>query len=175
MNQGNSPQFQQDDGVWQDGGLLAHYPAQDQWVAIFLAFQSQAWHTDDLTGHALSTPEPGEPTEPGEQPDLTVRIVAALVNPSGPAPEAETVTLLNASPTDVDLTGWSLLDREKRRMALDAGVLPAGDTVRLPVAPPVQLGNRGGLITLLDPGGLKVDGVAYTKAQADAEGSSLVF
>jgi uncharacterized protein YukJ len=175
MNQGNSPQFQQDDGVWQDGGLLAHYPAQDQWVAIFLAFQSQAWHTDDLTGHALSTPEPGEPTEPGEQPDLTVRIVAALVNPSGPAPEPETVTLLNASPTDVDLTGWSLLDREKRRMALDAGVLPAGDTVRLPVAPPVQLGNRGGLITLLDPGGLKVDGVAYTKAQADAEGSSLVF
>jgi uncharacterized protein YukJ len=175
MNQGNSPQFQQDDGVWQDGGLLAHYPAQDQWVAIFLAFQSQAWHTDDLTGHALSTPEPGEPTEPGEQPDLTVRIVAALVNPSGPAPEAETVTLLNTSPADVDLTGWSLLDREKRRMTLDAGVLPAGDTVRLPVAPPAQLGNRGGLITLLDPGGLKVDGVAYTKAQADAEGWSLAF
>jgi hypothetical protein len=60
-------------------------------------------------------------------------------------------------------------------MTLDAGVLPAGDTVRLPVSPPVQLGNRGGLITLLDPGGLKIDGVAYTKAQADAEGWSLVF
>lgn len=30
-------------------------------------------------------------------------------------------------------------------------------------------------VTLLDPDGLKVDGVAYTKGQADAEGWSLVF
>ena len=37
MNQGNSQQFRRDDGVWQDGGLLLHYPAQEQWVAIFLA------------------------------------------------------------------------------------------------------------------------------------------
>jgi hypothetical protein len=47
--------------------------------------------------------------------------------------------------------------------------------VRIFLAPPVQLGNRDGLITLLDPGGLKVDGVAYTKGQASAEGWSLVF
>jgi hypothetical protein len=37
------------------------------------------------------------------------------------------------------------------------------------------LGNRGGLISLLDPDGLKVDGVAYTKTQAEREGWSLVF
>lgn len=54
MNQGNTGQFRRDDGVWQDGGLLLHYPGTDQWVAIFLAFQSQSWHTDDHTGH--STP-----------------------------------------------------------------------------------------------------------------------
>jgi hypothetical protein len=47
--------------------------------------------------------------------------------------------------------------------------------VRIFLAPPVQLGNRGGLITLLDPGGLNVDGVAYIKGQASAEGWSLVF
>jgi uncharacterized protein YukJ len=168
MNQGNSQQFRGDDGVWQDGGLLLHYPAQDQWVGIFLAFQSQAWHTDDQTGHALEGPEPG-------QADRTVRIVGALVNPPGPAPEAETVTLLNASPEPVELAGWWIADQAKRRMILDAGVLPAGDSLRVPVAPPVQLGNRGGLITLLDPDGLKVDGVAYTKAQADAEGWTLTF
>ena len=28
MNQGNGQQFRRDDGVWQDGGLLLHYPAQ---------------------------------------------------------------------------------------------------------------------------------------------------
>jgi uncharacterized protein YukJ len=171
MNQGNSQQFRGDDGVWQDGGLLAHYPAQDQWVAIFLAFQSQAWHTDDQTGHAITGAGPGEP----EAPDHTVRIVAALVNPVGPAPEVETVTLVNASAQDLDLAGWSILDREKRRLVLEGGPLPSGEAVRVQLEPPVALGNRGGLITLLNPDGLKVDGVAYTKDQADAEGWSLIF
>ena len=171
MNQGNSQQFRKDDGVWQDGGLLVHYPAQDQWVAIFLAFQSQAWHTDDQTGHAITGAGPGEP----EAPDHTVRIVAALVNPVGPAPEVETVTLVNASAEDLDLAGWSILDREKRRLVLEGGLLPSGEAVRVQLGPPVALGNRGGLITLLNPDGLKVDGVAYTKNQADAEGWSLIF
>ena len=170
MNQGNAQQFRGDDGVWQDGGLLLSFPAQAQWVAVFLAFQSQAWHTDDQTGHALPGPGPGE-----TPPDRRVRVVAALVNPTGPAPEAETVTLLNASPDHVDLAGWSLADQQKRRLVLGGGSLPAGESVRITLAPPVQLGNRGGLITLLDPNGLKVDGVAYTEAQADAEGWSLVF
>jgi uncharacterized protein YukJ len=177
MNQGNSRRFRRDDGVWQDGGLLLHYPAQDQWVGVFLAFQSQAWHTDDQTGHTVAElPEPGPAPVPAPgEPDHIVRIVAALVNPPGPAPEAETVTLLNASPQRVDLTGWSILDRAKQRMMLQGGVLAAGDSVRVQVAAPVQLGNRGGLITLLDPDGLKVDGVAYTQAQAAAEGWSVVF
>ena len=41
-----------DNGVWQDGALLLHFAARGQWVGIFLAFQSQAWQTDDQTGHA---------------------------------------------------------------------------------------------------------------------------
>ena len=166
MNQGNSGRFRHDDGIWQDGGLLLHYPAQDQWVGVFLAFQSQAWHTDDHSGHAA-----------GELPetDHLLRIVAALVNPPGPAPEAETVTLLNASPHQVDLAGWSILDSGKHQMTLGAGSLAPGDSVRVPVAAPVQLGNHGGLITLLSPDGLKADGVAYTPDQAAAEGWSIVF
>jgi uncharacterized protein YukJ len=171
MNQGNSQAFRHDDGVWQDGGLLLWFPAQAQWVAIFLAFQSQAWHTDDQTGHALVVPDPGEPGSP----DGRVRIVAALVNPVGPAVEAETLTLCNASPDAVDLTGWSIVDASKRRLVLAGGDLAAGDTLRLHLGPPVALGNRGGLITLLDLDGLKVDGVAYTKDQADREGWTLVF
>ena len=43
------------------------------------------------------------------------------------------------------------------------------------VEPPVQLGNRGGIITLLDNRGLKVDGVSYTEQQAQREGWTLVF
>ena len=49
------------------------------------------------------------------------------------------------------------------------------DSIRVLLRAPVALGNRGGLISLLDVDGLMVDGVAYTKAQAEREGWSLVW
>jgi uncharacterized protein YukJ len=171
MNQGNHPWFARDDGVWQDGALVFYFPSTDQWVAVFLAFQSQAWHTDDGTGHAITQPGPVPgPTEP----DRVVRIVGALVNPIGPAPEPETITLLNASPEPVELAGWKISDRLKNQQSL-TGTIAAGVTLRVPVHPPVQLGNRGGIITLLDERGLKVDGVSYTEQQALREGWTLAF
>jgi uncharacterized protein YukJ len=175
MNQGNSPKFAGDDGVWQDGGLLLHLPAEPRWVGIFLAFQSQAWHTDDATGHAIPGTEP-VPGGGAPAPAAPVRIVAAMVNPAGPAPEHESVLLLNASPDAIDLTGWRIADRAKRTSAVPGGPLGAGAT--LAVALPgdgAQLSNDGGTITLLDAGGLKADGVAYTAAQAGREGWTLVF
>jgi uncharacterized protein YukJ len=170
MNQGNSEAFRRDDGVWQDGGLLLHFPAQAQWVGVFLAFQSQAWHTDDTTGHAISGPADGLPR---------IRIVGALVNPIGPAPEAEVVTLLNASAQAIDLAGWRLTDRMRASCPVVSGsgsaVLGAGQTMAVAVTSGVALGNSGGTITLLDAAGLKVDGVSYTGAQASREGWTLVF
>lgn len=129
-----------------------------------------------IPGLAYGRPDWARPSrpEPGAA-EFRVRIVAALVNPPGPASEVETSTLLNSSPHDVDLAGWSILDREKRQLMLHAGSLPAGETLRVVVGSPVQPGNRGGLITLLDPDGLTVDGVAYNKSQAAAEGWSIVF
>ncbi len=177
MNQGNVGQFKRDDGVWQDGGLLLSFADSGQWVAIFLAFQSQAWHTDDVTGHTVSdipNPGPGPVPDPAE-PDQAVRIVAALVNAVGPAPEHETATLINTTDADLNLEGWALLDRLKHRMPLEPIVLPAGATTQVQLREPVQLGNKGGLLTLLNPAGLKVDGVAYTQDQADAEGRTIVF
>jgi uncharacterized protein YukJ len=171
MNQGNSAAFRRDDGVWQDGGLLFHFPGTAQWVAIFLGFQSQAWHTDDVAGHAL------DGTDPRPQPDdaTAMRIVAALVNPIGPAPEAETVTVINASPAPVDLTGWRLADRLKRSCPVPAGPIAAGATLTVAASDGLQLGNDGGAITLLDPAGLKVHGVSYTSGQAHREGWTAVF
>ncbi|GIF20825.1 hypothetical protein Ate02nite_35550 [Paractinoplanes tereljensis] len=174
MNQGNSGRFAGDDGVFQDGGLLLHFP-DDTWVAIFLAFQSQSFHTDDTTGHPLpEIPSPGPAPTPGPgEPDHLVRIVGALANPVGPAPEPESVTLLNTSPSEIDLTDWALVDRAGNRHPL-SGRLPAGDTLRVGTAP-LQLGNRGGTITLLDARGLKVDGVAYTADQSTREGWTITF
>jgi uncharacterized protein YukJ len=171
MNQGNHPQFARDDGVWQDGALVFRFPSTDQWVAVFLAFQSQAWHTDDSTGHAIAEPGPvPDPTEP----DRVVRIVGALVNPIGSAPEPETITLLNTTPGPVQLAGWKITDRLKNEQSL-TGTIAAGVSLTVPVKPPVQLGNRGGIITLLDDRGLKVDGVSYTEQEAQREGWTLVF
>lgn len=170
MNQGNNGAFRRDDGVWQDGGLLLHFPGEDRWVAVFLAFQSQTWHTDDATGHSIegAGPRPG----PGE---LPVRILAALVNPAGPAPEAESVLLLNASSESADLTGWRIADRLKNSCPVPGGPLAAGAVLQVPVADGVQLGNSGGVITLLDRQGLKVHGVSYTADEASREGWTLTF
>jgi uncharacterized protein YukJ len=175
MNQGNVGQFVQDDGVWQDGAIVLHFPSTNQWVGIFLAFQSQAWHTDDRTGHRLEEPGPGPgPTPSPTEPDFRVLIVGALVNPIGPAPERETVTLLNATPQAIDLAGWQIADQQKRKQTL-AGAIAAGEARRIALDPSVQLGNKGGIITLLDGGGLKVHGVSYTQAGADREGWTVVF
>jgi uncharacterized protein YukJ len=54
MNQGNSNAFRGDDGVFQDGALLINLPQGNQWIALFLAFQSQSFQTDDRTGHRLA-------------------------------------------------------------------------------------------------------------------------
>jgi predicted deacylase len=104
-----------------------------------------------------------------------LRILAALVNPAGPAPEAESVLLLNASSDAADLTGWRIADRLKNTCPVPAGRLAAGTVLTVPVADGVQLGNSGGVITLLDPQGLKVHGVSYTADQANQEGWTLTF
>ena len=165
MNQGNVPRFAGDDGVWQDGALMFHFPSSTQWVAVFLAFQSQAWHTDDKTGHAIVD---------GPESDHLVRIVGALVNPIGPSPEQETVTLLNVSPTDIDLAGWKIADRLKNKMPL-SGTIHSGEAITVKLSQEVQLGNKGGIITLLNDKGLKVDGVSYTGQQAHKEGWTIIF
>lgn len=53
MNQGNVLKHRADDGPWQDGALLISYERDTKWIALFLAFQSQSWHTHPKTGHSL--------------------------------------------------------------------------------------------------------------------------
>ena len=184
MNQSNVGQFVGDDGVWQDGGVMVHFPTQGQWVGIFLKFQSQGWHTDDKTGHTIGGTPPDVPPDipfpPGppplpttDDPQGLVRIVAALVN-SVKSPEVEIVTLLNTSPREISLQGWSLMDTQKNKQKL-TGALKSGEARAVRVDKPVALSNKGGIITITDETGLKVDGVSYTKAQASNPGWTIVF
>ena len=167
MNQGNSARFVGDDGVYQDGSLLVHFPDQQEWTAVFLKFQSQSWHTDDRTGHAITAPPSTH------EPDGVVRIVAALVNATS-SPEVEIVTLLNTAPHAVSLDGWALVDTQKKHLPL-AGELGAGSTRTVRIEHPLALSNQGGIISLLDETGLKVHGVSYTREQARHPGWTIVF
>ena len=189
MNQGNLDQWRSDDGVWQDGGLLLHLPDEGRWVGVFLAFQSQAFHTDDVTGHRLPgvpvptpTPKPSpeqpvpvpDPLERTAVPDL--RIVAALINPSGDDVGLESVTLLNTSSKTINLVGWSLADRNKRKHPLPDSAVLAGDSLRIGLSgSTIQLSNQGGIITLLDPDGIKVHGIAYTADAVKEQGRTITF
>jgi hypothetical protein len=180
MNQANVGQFVKDDGVWQDGGLLFHFPGiekanvgigvevwPEQWIAVFLAFQSQCWHSDDQTGHRLP--------ECDTVPKSDVQIIAALINPEGDDAGHETVTLINLTPSLVDLSGWFIADTNKNRSVINNLLLNPGATgvVQLDGLG-AQLSNNGGIITLLDPAGLKRHGVSYTKEQARS-GWTVVF
>jgi uncharacterized protein YukJ len=193
MNQGSAGRFKKDNGVWQDGALLIHFPAirsdddrilaVERWVAVFLAFQSQSFHTDDSTGHRLpgvgvGIPgvSPNDPSPPQDDGDGRVRIVGALVNPHGHDPGMETVSLLNLTDQAIDLSGWRIADKHKQSMILDGITMAAGETVRITLSgDDAQLGNKGGIVSLLDSDALKVHGVAFTRADAARSGWTITF
>jgi hypothetical protein len=105
-----------------------------------------------------------------------VRIIAALVNPKGDDPGRESVTLINATPAPVDLTGWVIVDKNKKRSAISPAVLAPGETHKVLLdGKGAQLSNKGGIISLLDDKGLKIDGISYTKSAARKQGWTLVF
>ena len=178
FNQGNSGSFKKDNGVFQDGALLFHFPATNRWSAIFLAFQTQDWVTDEKGNPAsviTTKPDPDGPivTTPVPVSGERLRIVAIMANAKGD-PEIESVTLINASPDDVKLDGWALADRNQNKFPLH-GSLAAGNAQRITIAKPMELSNKGGAVSLVDPSGKIVDGVSYTKAQASKEGWTIVF
>ena len=184
MNQGNMRQWQRDDGIWQDGGLLFYFPQHDQWAAVFLAFQTQSFHTDDKTGRRLlhePTPQYPEPEAlphiPARVDKPIVRIIAALVNPAGEDTGRESITLKNTTDTTINLDNWVIVDKHRQYEILQNITLHAGESkaVRLS-GMGARLSNKGGTITLLNPEGIKIDGVAYTQRQvARHPGAPLKF
>jgi hypothetical protein len=103
-------------------------------------------------------------TGPTLPPAGELRIVAALPDPTGTHARRETVTLINTTPTDLDLTGWRLLDGANNSQDL-TGVLTGAAAVTVNLEPTVKLGNRGDTLILAGPSGETVDRVSYTHRQ----------
>ncbi len=48
MNQGNPlNNHGADNGIWQDGALFVYLPETKSYTAVFIAFQTESWHTDN--------------------------------------------------------------------------------------------------------------------------------
>jgi uncharacterized protein YukJ len=185
MNQGGAGDS---GGRFRDGALLVDFPGSGITTALFLKFQNQVWHTSGPRALPIAgapavaeipIPETGEISPwkelADDSPYRLARIVAAMVNPGGADRGAESVTILNSSDRDLDLTGWTLRDEQERSEALAGSVRP-GEAITLPLGGSgARLSNEGGTITLLDRRALKVDGVAYTRAEAQQEGRPVIF
>jgi uncharacterized protein YukJ len=170
MNQGNKAgKYFGDNGIYQDGGLLFHFSSRNRWAAVFTAFQSQSFYTDDVTGNPITeVPIPGPQQPPNRTP---VSIIAAMVNPGGNDVGLEYVILLNKSNQDINLQGWQIVDKLNKKETITNKIIEAGSTIRITLSGNrAQLSNKGGNITLVNAEGIKIDGATYTESDADVQG-----
>jgi hypothetical protein len=104
---------------------------------------------------------PGTPTHPQPVAAGDVLIVAALPDPVGADRGHELITLLNTTPSPINLTGWCLADTANGRNNL-TGTLAAAAAIQITTNGTIQLGNQGDTILLLDPTGATIDQTSYT-------------
>ncbi|NKB81061.1 MAG: hypothetical protein GKS05_04050 [Nitrospirales bacterium] len=105
-----------------------------------------------------------------------IRIVAALINPTGHDVGNETVTLINTGGAQETLNGWRLEDKNKRSQPLSDVTIGAGETVRIVLNPSgAQLSNKGGRINLINASGHVVHMVSYSKGQVKTDGETILF
>lgn len=177
MNQGNPNPgpFAGDNGVFQDGGLILQFPT--RYVGLFLRFQTQWLPTHNTTGDRLPGAQPIPPGSspidggiPGGPSTVTYPIVyieRALINPAGDDPGLEVVVIGNTTTSSVDLTGWSIVDKNHNAEVLSGVLLPAGESRRIVLSGHgAQLGNKGGTIQLKNPADDQVHSVSYSKEDA---------
>jgi len=170
MNQGNKEgKYFGDNGIYQDGGLLFYFSSRNRWAAVFTAFQSQSFYTDDTTGNPITEVPVPDPNQP---PNLApVSIIGALVNPDGDDVGSEYVILLNKSNQDINLEGWQIVDKLNKKDTIKNKIIKAGRTRQITLSGKgAQLSNKGGNITLVNADGIKIDGATYTASDASAQG-----
>ena len=98
---------------------------------------------------------------------VEVYIAAALISPAGGG--EEWVSLANYEQQAISLAGWKLVDRAGHELKL-SGNLPAGGSMVLRGAKlrPIRLPDTGGVLTLLNAQGDRIDRADYSAAEAAA-------
>jgi uncharacterized protein YukJ len=164
-----------ENGVWHDGACFVWDGRARRMTAIFLSFQSQSWHTNDtgdLTYGATGAEAPAYDFSKGEgalimPPPRAARLTTVHRGPDGPC----SVVLTNMSTAPLDLTGWKLLVDARQSTALPASTLGPGQPTSLSL-PAGCLADSGGVLMLVNAGGLSVHCVAYLGGDPAAGWSS---
>jgi len=105
-----------------------------------------------------------------------IRIISAMVNPTGDDVGFETISLINVSPNDVNIANWTLRDKNNKRHVLeDITINPSHfHTIKLDGST-VQLSNKGGEILLYNADERQMQKVSYSKKQARQQGVTILF
>jgi uncharacterized protein YukJ len=175
MNQGNRDEHWHDNGTWSDGGLVFRDAGHGRWSAIFLAFQTQSWHTDER-GNPVPYPDHDDrrPAARDDDRPPLARIVAAFVHPNDEKRGVEHISIRNDSDDPLSVGGWRLLNRYGDATVLH-GVVPPRAVRRFELHRDVPLSSRGGVIRLVDTDGQEVVGVSYTRHEVRRKHGSLTF
>ena len=90
-----------------------------------------------------------------------------MLNPLGDDVGHEVVVIGNLVNSIASLVGWQLIDKSHRCTVIRPETIGPGGSLLVPLdGAGAQLGNNGGNLVLLDPGGRLVDAVAYTATDA---------
>ncbi|OOF98765.1 hypothetical protein ASPCADRAFT_504341 [Aspergillus carbonarius ITEM 5010] len=173
MNQGNISGFQQDDGVWQDGGMIFHSRREGKWVGVFLAFASQGAHTDDEEGHRIGdTTWAGLLDIQGGRRRRSVEDSVAIVEVNVGSGRHR---LGNRTAHPVSLADWRIHNSQGQVQDLPRGAVVEPRATMEFEAPMCPLSDRGDTVTLLNQEGLKIHGVSYSAQQMKAGLQPIMF
>jgi uncharacterized protein YukJ len=165
LNQGNTGPHSRDNGARHDGGLILAHP--DRHIGLFLAFQTQRVPTDAAGAPTPASRSIADLIHGGTPPTDTVYLERALLNPVGDDVGHEVVVIGNLANTIASLAGWQLIDKTHRCTMIGPEAIGPGGSLLVPLdGTGAQLGNNGGNLVLVDPGGRLVDAVSYTASDA---------
>ncbi|REG50930.1 uncharacterized protein DUF2278 [Paraburkholderia sp. BL6669N2] len=172
MAQGDPPDIDErlhENGPWHDGAIFLLSTNTDRVTVIFLAFQTQSWQTDSQ----------------GQKVDGSTRFEAPRYDFAGgglgnpvptPSPKAELTSLnrlsdgtgklvvANMSSEALDVSGWSVVT-PTTSFSIPPTTIEPGQPLTVALTNDL-INDAGGILSLIDDRGLKVDGVAYSGGPA---------
>jgi uncharacterized protein YukJ len=157
-------QHVRENGTWHDGACFIWDEQARRMTGAFLAFQTQAWHTNDYGAviyGATGSEAPLYDFSNGIGAPLPLPRRAAELTSLHRAPDGTgALVVANMTNAPIDLSGWSILVDAQNAFPLPAGAVLPNQPLSVPLAAGV-LNDSGGLLTLINPANLRVDGVAY--------------